>query len=411
MSPHESQVIESGLSPEQAGPARSAHARRTVLFVTKTTGYGGAEIHLLQLMRRVQEPGVQLSLLCVEDDVFSERLDSDQTVEVITCKRVPESLWDWVRLFRASQPDVVVFIYTWIWCFPSIAPVGAWLAGIRKLYAIQHALPPGVPPKVEGRSIRAVLRRLIGKRARHLLGSMVRPNLWDKTICVSNAVREALIRDYRFPPKRTLTIHNGVSLSEFAPSGSDGIAVRNRLGLRSDEFVLVCAARLTEEKGIGILLRAIARALRDSVPCKCIMVGDGPLREQLLEQAQELGLLGHVFFEGFQKDVRPYLQASSAFVLTSHSEGGGGPLSVLEAMACGLPCIVTGVGGSVEAITHQVHGLVVPPASVDAVADAISYLATHPHEREQMARMARTRACEAFDIENAMPKIRRVILS
>jgi glycosyltransferase involved in cell wall biosynthesis len=411
MSPHESQVTESGHSPEQAGSARSAHARKTILFVTKTNEYGGAEVHLLQLMRRVREPGVQLSLLCVEDDVFSERLDSDQTVDVITCKREPESLRDWVRLFRASQPDVAVFIYSWLRCFPSIAPVGAWLAGIRELYAIQHALPPRVPPKVEGRSIRDALRRLIGKRARHLLSSMVRPNPWDKTICVSNAVREALIQDYRFPPERTLTIHNGVSLSEFAPSGTDGIAVRNRLGLRSDEFVLVCAARLTQHKGIDILLRAIARVLREGVPCKCILLGDGPLREQLLEQARELGLLGHVFFEGFQKDVRPYLQASSAFVLTSHTEGGGGPLSVLEAMACGLPCIVTGVGGSVEAITDQVDGLVVPPASADAVADAISYLATHPHERAQMAWTARTTACELFNIDQRMAEIKRLILS
>jgi len=411
MSRNESQVIDGGLSPGQASQTHAAHARKTVLFVTKTNEFGGAEIHLLQLMRRVREPGVQLSLLCVEDDVFSERLDSDPTVDVITCKRVPESLRDWVRLFRASQPDAVVFIYSWLWCFPSIAPVGAWLAGIRELYAIQHALPPRVPPKVEGRSIRDALRRLIGKRARHLLGSMVRPNLWHKTICVSNAVREALIRDYRFPPERTLTIHNGVSLSEFAPSVSDGIAVRNRLGLRSDDFVLVCAARLTEHKGVDILLQAIARALRNGVPCKCIILGDGPLRELLLEQARELGLLGHVFFEGFQKDVRPYLQASSAFVLTSHTEGGGGPLSVLEAMACGLPCIVTGVGGSLEAITDQVDGLVVPPASANAVADAISYLATHPHERAQMGRKASTTACELFNIDHRMAEIKRVILN
>lgn len=257
--------------------------------------------------------------------------------------------------------------------------------------------------------MRDILRRVIGRRARHLLSWMMRPSLWDKTICVSNAVREALIRDYRFPPGRTLTIHNGVSLSEFAPPSSDGIAVRNRLELHSDEFVIVCVARLTEQKGIDILLQAVAQVLRDGLSCKCVILGDGPLREQLLEQARGLGLSGHVFFEGFQKDVLPYLQASSAFVLTSHIEGL--PLSILEAMACGLPCIVTDVGGNAEAITDHVHGLIVPPTSVDAVANAISYLATHPHERAKMARMARTRVCEAFDIENAMAEIRHVILT
>ena len=123
---------------------------------------------------------------------------------------------------------------------------------------------------------------------------------------------------------------------------------------------------------------------------------------------RELGLRSHVFIEGFQKDVRPYLHASSAFILTSHREGL--PLSILEAMACGLPCIVTDVGGNTEAITHQVHGLVVPRGSVDATANAISYLATHPNERAQMGRTARARACEAFDIEKRMAEIKRVIL-
>jgi glycosyltransferase involved in cell wall biosynthesis len=166
---------------------------------------------------------------------------------------------------------------------------------------------------------------------------------------------------------------------------------------------------LSEQKGIDILLQAMARVLREGVRCKCIIVGDGPLKRQLIEQARAMGLSGHVFFEGFHEDVRPYLQASSAFILTSHREGL--PLSILEAMACGLPSIVTDVGGNAEVITHRVHGLIVPRGSVDAVADAISYLANHPQERAQMARMARTRACEAFDIENAMAEIRRVILS
>jgi glycosyltransferase involved in cell wall biosynthesis len=231
----------------------------------------------------------------------------------------------------------------------------------------------------------------------------------NTTICVSNALRNALVKDFRFPARKLRTCHNGVSLSEFIPSEINGARIRAKLGLHPDEFLLVCAARLSEQKGIDILLQAMARALRNGVRCKCVIVGDGPLRDQLMEQARAMGLSGHVFFEGFQEDVRPYLQASSAFILTSHMEGL--PLSILEAMACGLPSIVTDVGGNAEVITHRVDGLIVPRGSVDAIADAISYLANHPQERAQMARMARTRVCEAFDIENAMAKIRRVILS
>ena len=79
-------------------------------------------------------------------------------------------------------------------------------------------------------------------------------------------------------------------------------------------------------------------------------------------------------------------------------------------MACGLPCIVTDVGGNAEAVEHGVVGLVIPPASVDAAARAISYLATHPRERAEMAARTRERVCREFDIENSMAEIKRVIL-
>jgi len=153
----------------------------------------------------------------------------------------------------------------------------------------------------------------------------------------------------------------------------------------------------------------MTRVLREQVPCKCIIVGDGPLKQRLVEQASTAGLSAHVMFEGFHEDVRPYLQAGSAFILTSHREGLS--LSILEAMACGLPAVVTNVGGNAEAVTDQVNGLVVSPGSVDSVADAISYLANHPEERARMSREARARACEYFDIEKAMAEIRQVILS
>jgi glycosyltransferase involved in cell wall biosynthesis len=232
---------------------------------------------------------------------------------------------------------------------------------------------------------------------------------FQTTICVSQAMKKALVTDFGFSAKKIKMIHNGVSLSGFYPSASNRSGMRARLGLLPDEFVLVCVARLSEQKGIGILLQAVAKVLRDGIRCKCIIVGEGPLRGQLQNQAQELNLSRAVFFEGFQQDIRSYLQAGSAFILTSRTEGL--PLSILEAMGCGLPSIVTDVGGNAEAVSHQVNGLVVPPGSPEAVAEAISYLATHPQECARMSEMARKIASEAFDIENSMAEIKRVILN
>ena len=408
MSTNESHVIETVLRPKEETRGLSGRARKNILFVTNTNEYGGTESHLLELVHRLREPKVQISIVCLGVDFLSKRLDPDQHVQVIKCKAQPKSLWDWIKLFRAYRPDVVVFVYGWLRAVSWKASVGACFAGIRSLYAIYQLIPPPLPPKVEDRSFRDVLRRLIGKRARNLMGIRVSAHLCGKTICVSNAVRDSLVRDYRFPAKKSVTIYNGVSLSRFAPSERDGIAIRTKLGLRPEEFVLVCAARLSEEKGIDILLLAISQLLRRNLSCQCIIVGDGYLRENLLEQVRTLGLSNHVFMQGFQKDVKPYLLAGDTFVLTSHREGL--PLAVLEAMACGLPCVVTNVGGNAEAVTHNVNGLVVSDGSVDEVVEAISYLLTHPQERAQMSQRARSKA-EGFDMEARILDIKRIILN
>ena len=257
-----------------------------------------------------------------------------------------------------------------------------------------------------------MLRRLIGRQARKALrvkiSARISSYLSSTTVCVSGAVRDALVKRYGFRPRKTFVVANGVSSSTFVPSKLSGATVRARLEIDPEEFVLVCVARLVEGKGIDILIRAVSKVVRQGVPCKCIVLGDGPLKEKLHQKVKFEGVWDHVFFEGFQPDVRPYLQAGSAFILTSYLEGF--PISVLEAMACGLPCIVTNVGGSAEAVQHRVTGLVIPPGSAEAAADAILYLATNADKRAEMASKAREVASQSFDIEKKMAELTSVMI-
>jgi glycosyltransferase involved in cell wall biosynthesis len=386
------------------------HAKtRTVLFVTNTVGYGGSEKHLLEIISRLGDSNVRSVILCAKTDPFSARLKNHYPNVAIRCEPALKSPWGWFRVFRDVKPDVLALIYGTLLDIPWYVSVAARLARVPRLYAIQHLIPPPPPAKVEVKSIRDVVSRLIGKRVRYMLGSRVPPHLCDNTICVSNAVRDALIRDYHFPSRKMVTIRNGVSLSAFEVSGSEGIAVRSDLGIHSDEFVLVCAARLSGEKGIDILILAMSELLRRNISCKCIVVGEGNRKEKLSAQILQLGLASHVFMVGFQSDVRPYLHAANAFVLTSYKEGL--PFAVLEAMACGLPCVVTNVGGNAEAVAHNETGLIVKPGSPSEVAEAVSYLVTHPEERARMSRAARLRVREEFDVEARMAEIKRAILN
>jgi glycosyltransferase involved in cell wall biosynthesis len=375
--------------------------QRKVLFITRAFDFGGAENHLLELVRRLDANASRISILCLGKDLYSSRLGGDQAIEVNTVVCPPNSLWAWIKLFRGVQADVVVFIYGWIWALPWTASIGARLAGVPKRISIQHLITPA---DANRGWVRGAIRKLFGP-----LNLKLSASLFQSTIAVSADLRNSLIRDFGYPERRVMTIHNGVSLTEFSPSAKNGAELRNKLGLRSEDFVLVCTARLSEQKGIDVLLQGISRAMQKGVHSKCLIIGEGPLKEKLIEQARDLGISEHVYFEGFSDDVRPYLQASSAFILTSYREGL--PISILEAMACGLPCIVTNVGGNSEAVTDMINGLVIPAGSPEAVANAIMYLASHVEERAQMAKRARSIAQDEFDIEKCIAGISRVILN
>jgi glycosyltransferase involved in cell wall biosynthesis len=383
--------------------------KKIMFVIPKTAEFGGLEKHLFGFLRGLDKSTYQTLIVCFGHPTISEFMDEDLRAKtVVKCVPEPESLADWFRFIRQNRPDIIVFCYSWFKAFPWQGPLAALLAGVRRRISIQHLVPLPPPPPVEGKSAMDRLRRLIGRRRRYMFKVNLTGRLSHATICVSDAVRNSLVRDYQFPERKTMTIHNGISTSAFVPCKRVGDEVRSRFDVSEEDFLLVCAARLSEAKGVDIVLHAVSRVLRQGVSCKCLILGDGPLKEKLQKEANSLGLTDYVYFEGFQKDVRPYLQACSAFILTSHIEGL--PLSILEAMACGLPCIVTDVGGNVEAVKDGVTGLVISPGSLDEAENAILYLATHPRERAQMAARSRETACRSFDIESKFDELKAVIV-
>lgn len=387
----------------------AARGTRTVLFVTNSEAYGGTEQHLIELIRRLDRSRVRPIVLEVGDEIYADVLRSNAVeCEVIRPANFTGSAFQWFTVFRGARPDSVVFINNWYRCFPWFASLAACLAGVPRRFSIHHLQAPEMQ-KVRGWRPGSLLRRIAGGRVRRLLSFKVSTAFLRKVICVSNSVRSRLVDEYRFPSEKAVTIHNGVSAEVFTVSGTGRAAKRASLGLNPDWFLLVCVARLTEQKGIDILLKAIKNVLRQGVECKCVVIGDGPLKDELATQAEELRLSESVMFRGHQKDVLPYLQSADAFVLASLNEGL--PLSILEAMACGLPCIVTSVGGNAEAVVDKSTGLVIAPGSVGELADGIAYLATHPKDREMMSKNARERACSDFDIDDCMDKIKAVILN
>jgi glycosyltransferase involved in cell wall biosynthesis len=214
----------------------------------------------------------------------------------------------------------------------------------------------------------------------------------DRFIAVSQEVNRAIRRHTSIPSERILTIPNGVDLDQFHMP-ADRRTLRDRLGLPADRLVAVTIGRLTRLKGHIYLQAAMASIPPEQRPL-LLIVGDGPDRNELELRTTTMELNRDIRFLGNRRDIPTLLAAADLFVLSSLWEGL--PLVLLEAMAAGLPAVVTAVGGNPDVVENGISGMLVPPGDEQALANALSSLLNNPLQREYMGQAAWQRVDRYF---------------
>ncbi len=187
---------------------------------------------------------------------------------------------------------------------------------------------------------------------------------------VSEDVKAHLVGE-GFHARSVGVIYNGVEPGLPAQS-ADRLRIRRQWGLEDDEFVVGTVARLDTVKDLGTCISAIAAV---SLPTRLLVVGDGPERSSLEALAAELHIRDRVLFLGHRDDAREVLAGCDAYVNSSISEGVS--LTILEAMAAGLPVVATRVGGTPEVVTPET-GVLVPARDPGALARALDRLRQQP---------------------------------
>jgi glycosyltransferase involved in cell wall biosynthesis len=162
----------------------------------------------------------------------------------------------------------------------------------------------------------------------------------------------------------------------------------------------VYTGRLCEEKGLGELVDAWARVDERCPEARLCLVGEGPMRAELLRRIDAAGLIGTVVLAGAFDDVEDFLLAADLFVLPSWEEGLS--LSLLEAMAAELPIVASDIPANRVIVGDQQHGLLVPTRNAAALTAAILRLMDHPDDAARMAAAARAQVAEAFSLERSV---------
>jgi glycosyltransferase involved in cell wall biosynthesis len=240
----------------------------------------------------------------------------------------------------------------------------AWLASVGRVIHTRHSM--GV--------------NLTGRQARVV---NVLARLADHFVCVSRD-GAARARSAGLGANKVGLVWNGIDLARFRATGpcADGPAVT--------------VARVNPEKDVANLVRAAAQVSHTDTAFRVEVAGDGPCLPEVRRLAEELHVADTVRFRGVVRDIPSLLAGASLFVLPSLNEGIS--LTLLEAMAVGLPVVATRVGGTPEAVEDGVTGLLVPPGDSDALASAIRRLRADPALARRLGAAGRQRVERHFDV-------------
>lgn len=364
---------------------------RHVFIATPVLMIGGTEVQTLSLVRVLVSSGYRVSVCCYyeyEPTMVEEMKAAGAEVILMELLRSDGLLYLAKRLMgilKEHQPHIVHVQYV----APGFIPiVAARFAGIRTVFATVHQ--PG---------------RTHGWKAIFLLRSVSR--LCTAFFCVSRSVEESWFGSSKPLSPHVVkqrgnhfTLYNAVNIDriEQVIGETDPVQVKESLNI-GNKRVIGVVARLRREKGHHVLLDAMSEVIKALPDTVLLVVGDGPDREHLKVQAENLGIAGHVMWldQKCQEEVYQLYSIMDAVAVPSLFEGFG--LSAAEAMAAGLPVVGTKVDGLAEVVEDGVTGYLAPVGDSCALTKALTRILLDSTQSIAMGRRGRSRVKELFSIE------------
>ena len=229
----------------------------------------------------------------------------------------------------------------------------------------------------------------------------------DIALAVSQSTADFVIKARRIPERKVKVVYLGVPLEEFSRERTtDEIrAAREELGIAPTDFAIGTVTRLHESKGNAYLVDAAAQVLQQRPQARFFVVGEGPLREPLEQQARALGLGDRFVFAGFAKDIPRVVSAFDVSVFPSLWEGT--PLTVFEALAMGKAIVATDADGLVDVLTNERDAIVVPRRNAAALAAGLIRTIDEPQTRDRL-RAAAAATGRQYDIAAFVRKMEQL---
>ena len=222
----------------------------------------------------------------------------------------------------------------------------------------------------------------------------------DSTICVSKSNQTDGIKTWNL--KRSRVVYNGINTDKFSP-GKVYKDIRKEFNIPVDKTLLAYIVRITTQKDPFTLIKAMKIVLEKTKDIMVVMVGEGDLKEAVMQMVSSENLSENIIFEDFRQDIPDILEASDIYCLPSLWEGL--PIGVLEAMSMGKVVIATPVDGTKEIVSHDLNGLLFPVRDEQKLAEAIMAVHQDKELRKRLGVYAMATVQEKFTLESMVKEI------
>jgi len=230
----------------------------------------------------------------------------------------------------------------------------------------------------------------------------------SKVIGCAQSVRQDVLKNNpTIEPEKVIVLENSVDFKRFTDISTVREDARRMLGLSRDAFVFGTIGRLAPTKGLPYLIEAFVRVKEQKPSANLVLVGDGRCRAELEQQAANTVCHNSIHFLGRKDNVERLIKGIDVFVLASVAEGM--PLVILEAMAAGVACVATKVGGIPEVVNSEDMALLVPPRDSEALACAMIRAANMPKDKlERFTKKAQDRVRQFYSHHVVREKLRKL---
>jgi sugar transferase (PEP-CTERM/EpsH1 system associated) len=375
-------------------PAAASAKRLRIMHVVHRFGTGGIETGIRRLGAALDPAEFEQIVCTVQPGGYDS---AAETLPVVTLGLMGGGslIGSFRRIFAAQRPDIV---HSRNWATIEAIPAARW-ARIPRVIHGEH-----------GRN----LDDLGGEPLRRRIARRLFYEMADQVVTVSEELKAHYAATTHFRRDRISVIGDGVDTARFAPSPQSRAAIRTPLGLAADRLVVGSVGRLDPVKNYGCLLDAAGIAIRGGLELSVVLVGDGPERDALQARiAAAPELAGRVHFAGDVRNAAEWLNSFDVFVLPSAFEGIS--VALLEAMAVGLPCLASDVGGNGEVVVQGETGVLFPADDAGALARLLLDAASDPMRYRTMGQEGRKRVEAKFSFDITLARYaglyRRVALS